>query len=157
MRSSFLAAYHDSSEPANVSAHVEKSYRVDRQAAEIADPAMRTIVMELGAAFIGYAQLRIDVPVPAELTVGKAIEVARFYLAPDRKGDGSAQRLMESVRHTAIGHSAEALWLLVWQQAPRAQRFYEKSGFRIVGTRTFLIGDDAQADWLMACPVGDSG
>ena len=41
------------------------------------------------------------------------------------------------------------MWLGVWEYNPRAQRFYEKNGFRFVGKHTFLLGSDPQIDLLM--------
>jgi ribosomal protein S18 acetylase RimI-like enzyme len=41
------------------------------------------------------------------------------------------------------------MWLGVWEYNPRAQRFYEKNGFRIVGKHVFQLGTDPQTDLLM--------
>ncbi len=43
----------------------------------------------------------------------------------------------------------DVMWLGVWEYNPRAQRFYEKNGFRIVGKHTFQLGSDPQIDLLM--------
>ena len=43
----------------------------------------------------------------------------------------------------------DVMWLGVWEYNPRAQRFYEKNGFRFVGKHTFLLGSDPQTDLLM--------
>ena len=43
----------------------------------------------------------------------------------------------------------DVMWLGVWEHNPRAQRFYEKNGFRIVGRHTFQLGYDPQTDLLM--------
>jgi ribosomal protein S18 acetylase RimI-like enzyme len=41
------------------------------------------------------------------------------------------------------------MWLGVWEYNPRAQRFYEKNGFRMVDKHTFVLGSDPQTDLLM--------
>ncbi len=41
------------------------------------------------------------------------------------------------------------MWLGVWEYNPRAQRFYERNGFRQVGKHTFQLGSDPQTDLLM--------
>ena len=43
----------------------------------------------------------------------------------------------------------DVMWLGVWEYNPRAQRFYEKNGFRIVGSHVFVLGEDPQTDLLM--------
>jgi RimJ/RimL family protein N-acetyltransferase len=40
------------------------------------------------------------------------------------------------------------MWLGVWEYNPRAQRFYEKNGFRPVGQHVFQLGSDPQTDLL---------
>ena len=42
------------------------------------------------------------------------------------------------------------VWLGVWEFNPRAIRFYTRHGFKKVGDHKFVLGNDAQNDWLMA-------
>jgi ribosomal protein S18 acetylase RimI-like enzyme len=44
---------------------------------------------------------------------------------------------------------ASVLWLGVWERNPRAIRFYEKCGFRDVGSQIFVLGADRQRDRVM--------
>ena len=39
------------------------------------------------------------------------------------------------------------------ERNPRAISFYEKGGFRTVGSHTFLLGTDEQRDIVMARPL----
>jgi RimJ/RimL family protein N-acetyltransferase len=41
------------------------------------------------------------------------------------------------------------LWLGVWERNPRAIAFYEKCGFRDVGSHDFWVGNDCQTDRIM--------
>ncbi|MEO6997186.1 MAG: GNAT family N-acetyltransferase, partial [Terracoccus sp.] len=45
------------------------------------------------------------------------------------------------------------VWLGVNQQNERAQRFYAKSGFTVVGTKRFLVGDRYEDDFVMERPL----
>jgi ribosomal protein S18 acetylase RimI-like enzyme len=47
------------------------------------------------------------------------------------------------------------LWLGVWEHNHRAKAFYERWGFVPVGTETFLLGSDEQADVLMQLVLSD--
>jgi ribosomal protein S18 acetylase RimI-like enzyme len=49
------------------------------------------------------------------------------------------------------------LWLGVWEHNYRAQAFYRKWEFRVVGTHIFQLGSDAQTDLLMERPVTAAG
>jgi len=59
--------------------------------------------------------------------------------------------------HASIGVAAAAgargLWLGVNSQNARAIRFYEKSGFYKVGTKSFRLGDTVEHDFVMERPV----
>jgi ribosomal protein S18 acetylase RimI-like enzyme len=45
------------------------------------------------------------------------------------------------------------MWLGVWERNPRAVAFYRKYGFTRVGEHTFMLGADAQTDWVLARPL----
>lgn len=153
MRDCFLAAYRDSATPANIAAHLDRSYRPDLQAAELARPQRRTLVAEEDGVWAGYAQVDFAVEPPVPLDVSNAVQLSRIYLLPEHHGNGLAGRLLEAMRDLAAGQGANTWWLTVWQESPRAIRFYQAQGFHTVGECRFLIGDDPQVDWVMAGPV----
>lgn len=43
----------------------------------------------------------------------------------------------------------KTVWLGVWEHNLRAINFYKKHGFSKFGEHLFLVGKDAQTDWLM--------
>jgi GNAT superfamily N-acetyltransferase len=55
---------------------------------------------------------------------------------------------------TDPGGTAQTMWLGVWERNPRAVAFYRKYGFTRVGEHTFMLGADAQTDWVLARPLG---
>jgi ribosomal protein S18 acetylase RimI-like enzyme len=60
---------------------------------------------------------------------------------------------MDVVNDIARAEGAETVWLGVWCENARAIRFYEKHGFRDVGSHSFLLGTDLQTDRVMTRPV----
>jgi ribosomal protein S18 acetylase RimI-like enzyme len=48
-------------------------------------------------------------------------------------------RILEECRK----RGADLLWLTVWMQNHRAITFYEKTGFRLCGLETFMLGEHA--------------
>ncbi|UXI66864.1 GNAT family N-acetyltransferase [Tahibacter amnicola] len=147
MRATFLAAYSTCSTPVNVAAHVDRLYRPDAQARELASPDWHTVLAMSGTEPAGFAQLNFVEKPPVALA--PCAQLARFYLLPAHQGKGLAPLLMEALRHVARDRGFDALWLTVWKQSPRAIRFYESQGFVRVGECEFRIGDDPQADWVM--------
>jgi GNAT superfamily N-acetyltransferase len=134
----------------NLELHLAQTFGPAQQAAELADPACTTLVIEAGSSILGYALLRAHGPeIEKSLAFLKPLEVARFYVDRSLHGTGTAQALMEAVltHATAAGH--DGLWLQVWEQNPRAIRFYAKAGFLDVGGASYRIGHQVDRDRLL--------
>jgi len=144
----FRDAFGAANDPADLALHLARSYGVAQQAAELAHPAITTLVASVDGELTGYAQLRLGRP-PAGVTAARPLEVWRFYVARAWHGRGVAQQLMAAVIAAARGRAAASLWLGVWERNRRAQAFYKKSGFVDVGSQTFLVGTDEQTDRVM--------
>ncbi len=136
------------SRPEDVEAYVAPHFAPALQAAELADPALTTLVAEAAdGAFAAYAQLRAPSPHPA--APPGAAEVARFYVDWPWQGRGVAGALMAALVDAARAAGARALWLAVLQRNARAVGFYRREGFRVAGTGTFRMGAEVQHDWIM--------
>ena len=79
----------------------------------------------------------------------KPVELSRLYAHQKRIGQGVGQMLMDACVERAKAENCDVMWLGVWEYNPRAQRFYEKNGFSVVGSHVFLLGKDEQTDLLM--------
>jgi ribosomal protein S18 acetylase RimI-like enzyme len=77
------------------------------------------------------------------------VELNRLYSHQEYLGKGVGQTLMDKCFDRGREENCDVMWLGVWEYNPRAQRFYEKNGFRFVGRHTFLLGSDPQTDLLM--------
>ena len=121
--------------------YLERTYGETLQSREIADPRIITLLVEENQQLIGFAQMKIE--------SAEKIELARFYVDPDRHGHGIAQRLMSASIDEAKRRGASTIWLGVWERNDRAIAFYKKSGFRDTGSHPFLVGSDLQTDRVM--------
>ncbi|MDF1504978.1 GNAT family N-acetyltransferase [Roseisolibacter sp. H3M3-2] len=153
----FRDTFADANTPEDMARYVAGAFSPARQAAEIADASGAVLLAEdhdaAGApALVGYAQLASG-PAPAAVTGPEPLELKRLYVARARHGQGVAQALMDAVLDAARARGARTLWLGVWERNPRAAAFYAKYGFGRVGAHTFVLGADAQTDWLMARPL----
>lgn len=96
----------------------------------------------------GYVRLRENNN-PPELLARNAIEIARIYTAKHLIGKGVGKLLMQKSIDTALQKKINTIWLGVWEHNQRAIDFYHKWGFEKFGTHLFVLGNDAQTDWLM--------
>lgn len=96
----------------------------------------------------GYVRLRENNN-PPDLGNIKAIEIARIYAATKFIGKGVGRLLMQKSIDIAKQKNINTLWLGVWEHNQRAIAFYQQWGFEKFGNHVFMLGDDAQTDWLM--------
>ncbi|HVF35293.1 MAG TPA: GNAT family N-acetyltransferase [Candidatus Saccharimonadia bacterium] len=157
MRRLFLQAYAHSADAGNVARLLEESHHPERQAREIADKSLATLIVEHDGVLSGYAQLRYRAPPPVALPAAHAAQLWRLYLDAHLHGSGTGRALVDDVVQRAAASGADALWLSVWQQAPRAMRFYEKCGFRTAGTTVFMVGEHPTDDWVMWRKLATTG
>lgn len=144
--------------PEDMALYLGRTYGVARQSAEIADPAMTTILAAVEGSLAGFAQTRAG-PAPACVAGRTPIELLRFYVDGRWQGRGLARALMEAVEAESWRRGAGVLWLAVWERNERAKAFYRKCGFSDVGSKVFVLGTDRQYDRVMArtVPPGREG
>lgn len=136
--------------PDDLETYIAQTYGETQQRGEIEHPDGVTLLVEDGSALIAFTQLRRK-PSPHG-----DIEIARFYVDRRHHGRGVAQTLMENVVEVARNLGATTIWLGVWERNLRAIVFYEKCGFRDIGSHPFLVGSDLQTDRLMARVIPSS-
>jgi diamine N-acetyltransferase len=113
----------------------------------LADPDTAVRVAETDGALVGYA--RIGPPTLPITPVGPAVELRQFYLLKPWHGGGHAQAMMAWVIATARERGAAELFLSVFVENIRAQRFYARYGFEDIGRYTFMVGSHEDEDRLM--------
>jgi ribosomal protein S18 acetylase RimI-like enzyme len=145
----FKASFGPQNTPENVERHLTKSYSVTIQERQLADPKVTYLLAEMDGRSAGYACVVESEPPPC-VTGPAPIEVLRFYVVSDFHGSGIAQALMDACAADARARGGRTLWLGVWDQNPRAIRFYTKWGFEDVGGQIFMMGEDPQHDRVLS-------
>lgn len=84
------------------------------------------------------------------------MEIERTYVLRSHHGKKVGQLLYNQALDVALNNKAEYLWLGVWEQNPRAIRFYEKNGFVAFDKHIFKLGADEQTDIMMKKLLTDS-
>jgi diamine N-acetyltransferase len=145
----FVTSFGAQNTPENLAKHLASAFGEDIQTRELVDPAITYLIAELHGRTAGYAQVR-EGDAPECITGPAPVEVRRFYVLHDFHGTGIAQALMDACAIEARQRGGRTLWLGVWDQNPRAIRFYTKWGYEDVGGQTFMLGDDPQQDRVLS-------
>jgi RimJ/RimL family protein N-acetyltransferase len=147
---SFEATYGDLNRPEDTHAFISTAYAPAVLGAEIADPAVTTLLLRVEGCLLGFAQVQRKAPPPCVVaSQGMTQALDRFYIDARWHGCGLAARLLAAVVDAALRQGAAALWLTVWERNPRARAFYLKQGFVDVGQTVFVVGEDHQSDRVM--------
>jgi ribosomal protein S18 acetylase RimI-like enzyme len=86
----------------------------------------------------------------AERDTGR-VKLEKLYLVPELQGRGHGQQLIAQALTVAAALGGRELWLQVNKDNARAQRAYERAGFRIEGEGVFDIGGGfVMDDYLMS-------
>jgi len=144
----FREAFESYNTPENMALYLASNYGPARQAAELQDGRIVTLVAEAPDELAGYAQLR-DSPAPACVIGPSPVELWRFYVDRAWHGQGLAQALMAASLEAAAARGAGTIWLAVWERNHRAVAFYRKCGFEVGGEKEFMLGNDRQSDRVM--------
>ena len=127
---------------------MRQAFSLEQIAAELDEDKNYFLIADHENKPAGYAKLVVGSIEPG-ITAERPIELNRLYSHQLFLGKGIGQGLMNACFEYANKGGFDVMWLGVWEYNPRAQRFYEKNGFRIVGRHTFQLGSDPQTDLLM--------
>jgi len=118
----------------------------------LADAERALFVAEADGEPAGYTMVVFgepgDADVAASVTARPTAELSKVYVREGFHGAGVAAALVDASVAAARDRGARTLWLGVNQENERANRFYAKQGFELVGTKRFLVGDRLEDDFV---------
>jgi GNAT superfamily N-acetyltransferase len=112
---------------------------------EMQDPELAFLVAEEDGRLVGYCKvgaLHMDVDSGGR----RALELRQLYVRGTHQGRGIAPKLMDWGLAELRRRGAEDVYLSVWSENARAQRFYARYGFVEVGRIVFMVGEQADDD-----------
>ena len=147
----FLQTYAPTHDAADILAHATKNHSTGSYERLLAVPENRAYFAEIepGGAAIGYI-LCAAPDLPAETVEPGDYELRRIYLLHRFQGLGIGQALMRQAIDAAREQGYRRLTLGVYGKNHDALRFYERSGFREIGERTFTVGRTVCHDYVLA-------
>ncbi|MDD1450536.1 GNAT family N-acetyltransferase [Sphingomonas sp. H160509] len=149
----FLDTYATVLSGADIVAHCTRNNSIAAFDTWLSDPSTIVTLAEYepGQAPIGYTVLTVpDFPIepgPAD------IELRRIYLMKQAQGSGLGAALMARALEDATAAGRTRVLLGVWDQNTRARAFYERQGFKVIGTRQFMVGTTLHDDPVYARAV----
>ena len=134
--------------PENMQAYLDEAFAVEKIRAELADEHALFYFLYADDRLAGFLKLN-EVPSQTDLNDPDSLEIERIYVSSAFQGQGIGRCLMDKAIDEARRQGKGFVWLGVWEKNEKALAFYRKSGFYEIGTHTFVMGDDAQTDYIM--------
>ena len=144
----FAETFSSYNSPENMTAYLEKGFSTEKLKTELTDNNAEFYVAELDGKVIGYLKVNVGES-QTELKLENALEIERIYVLKEFHGKKVGQILYDKALQLAIEKNVENVWLGVWEENPRAIRFYEKNGFVAFDNHIFKLGNDEQTDIMM--------
>lgn len=136
-------------DPADFQEYLAEAFTQEKLKTELLNPDSRFFFIYSEEKLAGYMKLNVGAA-QTERSGKNDLEVERLYIRKNFKRQGLGKQLLELAIETAKKEKRENIWLGVWEENLKAQRFYQTLGFRQIGAHDFYIGSDKQTDLLMA-------
>ena len=147
-RNTFVETFADSNSAENMNAYLAEGFSEEKLLAELQNENSQFYLACQENEVLGYLKVNIGVA-QTENQDSDALEIERIYVLQKCHGKQVGKFLFEQALTIAKERKVPYIWLGVWEENPRAIRFYQKNGFVEFGEHLFQLGNDAQRDVLM--------
>ena len=147
-RRTFYETFSTSNTEENMRKYLDEGFAEERLMNEVDNEHSEFYFALLDETIIGYLKLNFGHS-QTELQDNGSLEIERIYVLQEYHGKKVGQILYEKAIQVAIERNVNYVWLGVWDENPRAIRFYEKNGFVKFDEHIFKLGDDEQTDIMM--------
>ncbi len=145
-RKTFYDTFHAQNTKDDMEIFLDSSFNSEVLRFEMLQPFNHFFFAKLNNVIAGYLQL--STAKSLEL-VGEVLEISRIYVTKENLGLGIGKALMEFSLSFAKNAHKKIVYLGVWEHNDTAIMFCKKYGFKKFSEHIFMVGKDAQTDWLM--------
>ena len=145
---SFREAFGAQTSPEDMAAYMDTSFSLDDIKTQLNNKDSLYLIVDFQTEPVGYAYLYPTQP-HTSINGHMAIQLIRFYLLKKCYGLGVGNALMQSCLTKSRTRGYETVWLSSWELNGRANAFYKKWHFQVVGRQKFVVGNDVQNDLIL--------
>lgn len=147
-KETFIETFEAVNSAENMKQYLEESLSLKQLTLELKNENSNFYFAKLEDEIIGYMKLNIG-DAQTEFKQENALEIERIYVLKQFHGKNIGQLLFDKILEFAKQRNFDFIWLGVWEENPRAIRFYEKNGFVVFDEHFFKLGEDEQTDLMM--------
>lgn len=144
----FTETFSSANSEENLEKYLNTEFSNEKLTIELSDKYSAFYFVELENKIIGYLKVNFG-QAQTEIKDDSSLEIERIYVLKEFHGKKVGQILYEKAVGLAKDNKLKYVWLGVWEENPRAIKFYEKNGFIVFDQHIFKLGNDEQTDILM--------
>lgn len=148
-KATFFETFAESNSEADMKKYLDENFSTEKLTAEVNHPDSQFFVAWEGQSPIGYLKVNTGLAQTELQQDESTLEIERIYVLSAYHGKKVGQLLYEKALEVAGLLKKSSIWLGVWEENPRAIKFYTKNGFVPFGQHLFKMGDDEQTDIMM--------
>lgn len=134
--------------PNDLTEFLERNYTEQIQLRELERSDYKTLLLVRKESLLGFCTIRFGSREAHIIGPDPVAEIWRFYISKAYIGKGVAKIIMDRAMEVLLENKISVAWLGVWENNPRAQKFYKKYGFEEVGYHDFVVGTTVDRDLL---------
>ena len=143
----FYEAFAEQTAPEDMTAYLQTTFSIEETTTQLNNKESLYLIIELQADSVGYAYLYPTRP-PECIKDPRAIQLIRFYLLKKCYGLGVGNTLMQTCIDESYVRGYRSVWLSSWELNGRANAFYKRWHFKVIGRQKFMVGSDVQNDFI---------
>lgn len=144
----FREAYQNDADANNMDLYIKDTFTIANIEVDFYNPETKYLLAQFQGTWAAYVLLRWDHT--HETVEGtKALRLHRIYVVQKFWRHKIGSRLMTYIIDFARLQGYEYLWLVVWNENPKAIQFYQRWGFEHAGYQKFEFGNEVTNDWVM--------
>lgn len=147
-RETFSETFSSSNTKEDMAKYLAFSFSIEKLTEELNNEHSEFYFAVVDDKIVGYLKLNLGCS-QTELQESISLEIERIYVLQQYHGKKVGQVLYEKAMQVAEDKKVDYVWLGVWEENPRAIRFYQKNGFVEFDKQIFRLGDDEQIDLRM--------
>jgi ribosomal protein S18 acetylase RimI-like enzyme len=144
----FTETFSSQNSEENLKEYLKRGFSTEKLRAELTNKNSEFYFAELEDKTIGYLKINFGHS-QTEIKQENTLEIERIYILKEFHGKKFGQVLYEKAIGIAKQKKVDYVWLGVWEENPRAIRFYEKNRFVAFDKHIFKLGNDEQTDIMM--------
>ena len=145
----FYEAFNDVTAPNDMEAYITSTFQKSKIEDQLKDNRSLIFLADIDSDPAGYVY-SYPASTPECVEDKAAIKLVRLYLRKRYYGRGVGDALMQISIEASRSRGYQSIWLSSWELNDRANAFYKKWKFKVVGRQKFIVGSDIQNDYILS-------